>query len=198
MDSLTPGRRLWDQRIHLRRCPSSSQPPTPRPPSPPSLLPAPPLPLFTAAGCPWPPRGAVTHRRGAPAGEKMGLCARGLHRLARFCPGGCTPLLTFLDHGLVQQAPSRVIHGLRRAETVVVRALADLVSCRFPSPARPGPCPACSGHRARRSGGLGWGQDSPRLGTICAAHLGPGYPPRRCRQGVLNRGEMLNLCLSSL
>lgn len=74
-------------------------------------------------------------------GKKMGLCAQGLHHLTRFCPGRCTPFLTFLDHGLVQEAHSWLIHGLQIGE-VVVRAPVDIGSCSFPSPCYP--CPVCS------------------------------------------------------
>lgn len=46
----------------------------------------------------------------------MGLSAQGLHRHAWLCPGSCTPFLTFLDHGLVQEAHSRVIYRLQIEE----------------------------------------------------------------------------------
>lgn len=105
----------------------------------------------------------------------MGQCAQGLHHLARFCPSRCQPFLTFLDHGLVQEAHSWLIHGLRTE--VVVRALVDLASCRFPSPCCP--CPVCSAQRAPLSpeaatGGIRRG--SAPFVEIPSADLGPGYP----------------------
>lgn len=51
--------------------------------------------------------------RGTLHAEETGLCAQGLHHLARFCPGRYTPFLTFLDHGLVQKTHSWLIHGLQ-------------------------------------------------------------------------------------
>lgn len=68
---------------------------------------------------PWAPGPRDLGRRSKEArtgGKKMGLCARGLHRLARFCPGRNTPFLTFLDNGLVQEAYSWLIHGLQLGE----------------------------------------------------------------------------------
>lgn len=107
----------------------------------------------------------------------MGLCAQGLHHLARFCPGRCPPFLTFLDHRLVQEAHSWLIHGLRTE--VVVRAFVDLVSCRFPRPCCP--CPVCSAQRAPLSpeaetGGTGIRGDSAPCVEIPSADLGPGHP----------------------
>lgn len=46
----------------------------------------------------------------------MGLSTQGLHHHAWLCPESCTPFLTFLDHGLVQEAHSRVIYGLQIEE----------------------------------------------------------------------------------
>lgn len=46
----------------------------------------------------------------------MGLSTQGLHHHAWLCPGSCTPFLTFLDHGLVQEAHSRVIYRLQIEE----------------------------------------------------------------------------------
>lgn len=129
---------------------------------------------------PWPPSppsGAVTHRRRAPRGEKNGSVRPGPAPSRPALAGARLSFLTFLDHRLVQKAHSRVIHGLRTGEAVV-RALVDLASFRFPSPAVPAPCPACSlsscsGRRALRSGGLGWVQGSQRLGTIWAVGTSP-------------------------
>lgn len=74
-------------------------------------------------------------------GKKMGLCAQDLHHLAWFCLDRCTPFLTFLYHGLVQEAHSCLIHSLQIGE-VVVRAPVDIASCCFPSPCCP--CSVCS------------------------------------------------------
>lgn len=73
-------------------------------------------------------------------GKKMGLCAQGLHHLAQVCPGRCMSFLTFLDHRLVQEAHSWLIHGLQIGE-VVVRALVDIASCCVPSSCSP--CSIC-------------------------------------------------------
>lgn len=176
MDSLPRGPRLWDQLTNRHSCPSSGQT---------TLYPLKPSPRLACPStgpksAPWatkPTKRGGDHRRRAPTGEKMGLCAPGLHHRARLCPGRCTPVLTFLDHRLVQKAHSRIIHSLRTGGAVV-RALVDLVSFHFPSPAVPAPCPACSlsscsGQRALRSGRLRWDQGSQRLGTIWAVGISP-------------------------
>lgn len=125
MDSAHPGPQALGPTHPPAQLPKLWPAPHPGPPPPP-------LPLYWAEGCP-----VATKRGGdAPRGEKMALCAQGLHHLARFCPGRCTPFLTFLDHRLVQEAHSRIIHGLPIGEAVV-RVRVDLVSFRFPSPRCP-------------------------------------------------------------
>lgn len=125
----------------------------------------------------------------------MGLCAQGLHHLARFRPGRCTPFLTFLDHRLIQEAHSRFIHGLQIGEAVV-STLVDLVSFRFPSPH----CPwsrSCLLRPAHiivawgRTGGTRIRRGSaPTVWSIWAQ----GTSPRR--KGILILRQIL--CLSSL
>lgn len=59
---------------------------------------------------------------------------QGVHHLAQFCPGRGMPFfLTFLDHRLVQEAHSRLVHGLQIGQGSG-KGARRLVSCRFPSP----------------------------------------------------------------
>lgn len=99
----------------------------------------------------------------------MGLSTQGLHHHAWLCPGSCTPFLTFLDHGLVQEAHSRVIYCLQIEE--VGREGRYGLSCQVvPSPRllRPTRTTGC----LRRLRGYRRDQESPGLGTICVQAAG--------------------------
>ena len=124
-------------------------------------------------------------QEGHATGEETGSVCRGLHHLARFCPGRCMPFLTFLDHGLVQEAHSRLVHGLQIGQGGGKDACrSSLLS--LPKPLL-SPLPVLSAspnaHHPSPAAGDGRDQDSPALHHLRLS-WSPGCLAMPCKKGI--------------
>lgn len=145
-------------------------------------------PVRGPAGWPLSP---ATHRRQAPWGNGFlrrkevggwdwGACTGSPSSAL----GRCTLFLTFLDHGLVEKAHSRLIHDLQIGEAVV-RVLVDLVFCHFLSSCSPRSwsCLLCPPLPTHARGG------NPPAGPGPPCGRSPGHLALPREEGMLNLGQ---------